>query len=194
MKFHSHYQYRQKIKMDINERALLYRAHTGDRQAAGKLFESYFPDVYSYLYYKVSDQNTAETLSAEVFVRMLRELPDFQDQEKPFISWLYQLAGKIVREHKNNGNGSKESARDLVDAIHSNPDTQRSAEAGVDCFRRAVRHLNARQQAVIIHRFVEGRSLADVADLTNQAEGTVETIQRRALSALERALRKENCL
>jgi len=180
--------------MDINEKGLLFRAHTGDRQAAGKLFENYFPDIYTYMFYKVNDQNTAETLSAEVFVRMLRELPDFMDQEKPFISWLYQLAGKIVREQNNNGNGTQESVRDLVDAISPTPESLRTGEAGADCFRRAIRHLNPRQQAVIIHRFVEGRSIADVADLTNRAEGTVETIQRRALAALERALRKENCL
>lgn len=119
---------------------------------------------------------------------MLRELPGFQDQNKPFISWLYQLAGKIVREHKNNGNGREASARDLDKLISTDSEAQLAAEAG------AVRHLNDRQQAVIIHRFVEGRSLADVADLTNRAEGTVETIQRRALAALESTLRKENCL
>ncbi len=180
--------------MDINERALLFRAHTGDRQAAGKLYESYFPDIFTYLYYKVSDQSTAESFSAEVFVRILREFLDFQDRNKPFISWLYQLAGRIVREHKKNGNGREASARDLDKLISTDSEAQLAAEAGADCFRRAVRHLNDRQQAVIIHRFVEGRSLADVADLTNQAEGTVETIQRRALAALESALRKENYL
>ena len=88
--------------MDIKEKALLYRAHAGDRGAAGTLYEHYYRDIYSYIFYRVNHPSTAEDLSAEVFVRMIRHLPGFLDQGKPFISWLYSLAKKVIRDYKEN--------------------------------------------------------------------------------------------
>ncbi len=61
--------------MDINEKALLYRAQTGDKRATETLYERYYLDIYTYLFYRVSDQSTAEEFSTEVFVRLIRRLP-----------------------------------------------------------------------------------------------------------------------
>ena len=179
--------------MDINEKALLYRAHAGDRGAAGTLYEHYYRDIYSYIFYRVNNSATAESLSAEVFVRMIRHLPNYLDQGKPFISWLYSLARKIIQDHKKNlidpslkvshsGNGSNGK-------IH--PDKGQEA---LSCFQRALQHLSEAQKEIIIHRFVEGRSVEDIADLIQQSERAVRTIQFRALQSLEEALEKENCI
>ena len=65
--------------MDINEKALLHRAQAGDRGAAGTLFECYYQEIYTYIFYRVSDTFTAETLTAVVFIRMLGRLPTFFD-------------------------------------------------------------------------------------------------------------------
>jgi RNA polymerase sigma-70 factor (ECF subfamily) len=179
--------------MDINEKALLYRAHAGDRGAAGTLYEHYYRDIYSYIFYRVSDRATAETLSAEVFVRMIRNLPGYLEQGKPFISWLYGLARKIVLEYEgksetpepakpsggNGGNGKLESA---------------SGQEALGCFQKALQHLSPKQRELIIHRFVEGRSVRDIADLLNQSERAVRALQLKALQSLEEALQRENCL
>jgi RNA polymerase sigma-70 factor (ECF subfamily) len=179
--------------MDINEKALLYRAHAGDRGAAGALYERYYRDIYSYIFYRVSDQSTAEDLSAEVFVRMIRQLPNYLDQGKPFISWLYEIARRIIGDYQqdhesvsypkpSNGNGANQKPRDLT------------TQAALGCFQKALQHLSDRHKELIIHRFVEGRSVRDIADLTNQSERAVRTLQFKALESLEEALEKENCL
>jgi RNA polymerase sigma-70 factor (ECF subfamily) len=179
--------------MDINEKALLYRAHAGDRGAAGTLYEHYYRDIFSYIFYRVNDSATAEDLSAEVFVRMIRQLPNYLDQGKPFISWLYALARKIILDYsqdqaspvsvkQNGGNGSNGKTHD-----HDN-------QEALECFQRALQHLSDPQKELIIHRFVEGRSVHDIADLIQQSERAVRVLQFQALLSLEEALQKENCL
>ena len=49
-------------------------------------------------------------------------------------------------------------------------------------------------EEIIIHRFVEGRSVEDIADLTQKSSRAVRTQQYKALKSLEDALVKENCL
>mgnify|MGYP000255308141 CR=1 FL=1 len=186
--------------MDIKEKALLYRAHAGDRWAAGTLYEHYYRDIYSYVFYRVNDPSTAEDLSAEVFVRMIRNLPGFMDQGKPFISWLYGLAKKVIQDYQRN-------PRELISARNisgdrsngkSVPSNGRSRvyrdQFALGCFQKALQHLSDSHKEIIIHRFVEGRSVRDIADLINQSEGAVRTLQLNALKSLEEALARENCL
>ena len=181
--------------MDIKEKALLYRAHAGDRGAAGALYELYYRDIYSYVYYRVNNASAAEDLSAEVFVRMIRYLPGFLDQGKPFIAWLYGLAQKVVQEY------TRESSQCIV-RTPSNGRTRRSngktpgnhEHHPVGCFQSALQQLSETHQEIIIHRFVEGRSVQDIADLINQSERAVRTLQLNALKSLEAVLSRENCI
>lgn len=182
--------------MDINEKALLFRAQAGDRKAAGTLYEYYYKEIYTYIFYRVSDASTAEDLSAEVFVRMIRRLPSYLDQGKPFISWLYTIAKNLVIDHyriqdKRDPMPIKDQ---LLEDDQLKPDRQLQNQEAVDSFRRAIRHLTEQQQSVIIHRFVEGRSIQDIADLIDKSERAVRSLQHRALRSLEKALMMENIL
>ena len=186
--------------MDIKEKALLYRAHAGDRGAAGTLYEHYYRDIYSYVFYRVNNPSTAEDLSAEVFVRMIRHLPGFLDQGKPFISWLYGLAKKVIQDYLRNrkelisaknitGDPSNGKTLPSNGRFHTHRD-----QPALGCFQQALQHLSDTHKEIIIHRFVEGRSVGDIADLINQSERVVRTLQLNALKSLEEALARENCL
>jgi RNA polymerase sigma-70 factor (ECF subfamily) len=178
--------------MDINEKALLYRAHAGDREAAGTLYERYYRDIYSYIFYRVNDSATAEELSAEVFVRMIQELPGKLEHGKPFISWLYSLAKTVIKDHAWLQDMTK-TRDEVIDPSNGKTGEQGSQEA-LSCFMRALQHLSDSQRELIIHRFVEGRTLTDIADLIQQSERAVTELQYQALNALEEALLVEDCL
>ena len=186
--------------MDIKEKALLYRAHAGDRGAAGTLYENYYRDIYSYIFYRVNNTSTAEDLSAEVFVRMIRHLPGFLDQGKPFISWLYNLAKKVIQDFQKDPGEyvsfrgfSRDGSNGRVFPSEWGVKAHRDQHA-LGCFQKALQHLSDSHKEIIIHRFVEGRSVKDIADLIDQSEGAVRTLQLKALKSLEEALVRENCI
>ena len=184
------------VSMDLNEKALFYRARAGDRQAAGILYERYYREVYQYIYYRVNDMASAEDLTAEVFVRMIRHLSEFANQRSTFISWLYSIARDQIKEYQKM---NKDFKLDLTSKILNEEPAQegngrpreRSAQ---ECFQRAIRQLKESHKEVIIHRFVEGRSVKDIAELTRKSERAVRTLQLRALQSLEIALEEEQCL
>jgi RNA polymerase sigma-70 factor (ECF subfamily) len=183
------------VPMDLNEKALLYRTRTGDRQAAGILYERYYREIYSYIYYRVSDSSTAENLTADVFVQMIRRLSEYSGQRETFISWLYSIARNLVQDyHDQFGEGERIPVQPLAVPAGFGGNGRLQDQSAGDCFRKAIRHLPEHLKEVIILRFVEGRSVKDIAELIHKSERSVRSLQFQALQSLEIALQIEGCL
>ena len=177
-----------KTSMDINEKALLYRAQTGDRRAAETLYERYYLDIYTYLYYRVSDKSTAEKFSADVFALMIRRLPQFTNTKITFISWLYDIARDLVDEKQQT------YQPDLFNDAILGSDQDTEAKSASRSFELAISHLNDQQKSIIVHRFVEGRSVKDLVKITNKSERAIQSLQHQALKSLHVALEREDSL
>jgi len=54
--------------------------------------------------------------------------------------------------------------------------------------RTAVRELTEEQQQVVLLRFVEGLSLAEVAEATGKSQGAIKAMQHRAVVRLRKLL------
>lgn len=174
--------------MDINEKALLYRAQSGDKKAAEILYERYYREIYTYLYYRVSDSSTAEQFSTEVFLGMLQQRPDFSNHKQTFLGWLYKIASDLLGDNPQKPKPSPLTAHNLET---DSPPENTSAR---DSFQRAIQQLKESQKAIIVHRFVEGRSVQDIAELTHTSERSVRSLQHRALQSLDTALEREKSL
>jgi RNA polymerase sigma-70 factor (ECF subfamily) len=57
--------------------------------------------------------------------------------------------------------------------------------------RAAIGHLTTDQQQVIILKFFEGLSNAEVGQVLGKTEGAVKSLQHRALDALHRIMERE---
>ena len=68
------------------------RAQAGDDEALAALYRQFVQTIYRYIYYRVSSQQDAEDLTAEVFVKMVEALPSYQITGAPFEVWLYRVA------------------------------------------------------------------------------------------------------
>ena len=78
---------------------LIQRARRGDPGSITWLFERYQPVLFRYLYYRLGDWQSAEDLTSEVFIRMLRALPGYQPQAAPFQGWLFLIARNLAVDH-----------------------------------------------------------------------------------------------
>jgi len=94
--------------MDKKESKLLQRAQRGDKQAIAALYDLHYQAVYKYIFFRVNDQPTAEDLSAEVFIRMIKRLSTYQDRGRPLLAWLYTIARNMVTDHHR-----KDGKRDI---------------------------------------------------------------------------------
>lgn len=174
--------------MAINEKALLYRAQTGDKAAAETLYERYYLDIFTYLFYRVSNKSTAEKFSAEVFVRMIRRLPQFTNNKITFLAWLYEIARDLVEEK----HPAYQPELITPDMLGSDYDPEK--QSANSCFKLALRHLNDQEKSIIVHRFVEGKSVKDLVKITNKSERAIQSLQHQALKSLQIALERETAL
>ena len=183
--------------MDENkEQKLLQGAQRGDKKAIADLYDLHYRAVYNYIFYRVTDLQVAEDLSAEVFIRMINKLPAYIDRGRPILAWLYTIARNIVIDH-HRVIGRKEEVpikEDLLEDRILNPDQQVQDRQTSDCFRSALKLLPETQQQLLIYRFINGFSTPKIIQLLNKSDRAVRSLQHRALRSLERLLVEENCL
>jgi RNA polymerase sigma-70 factor (ECF subfamily) len=129
-----------------------------------------------------------------VFVRLVGQLQNYRDRGKPLLAWLYTVARNLlVDHHRRNGRyqwlplDEQMEAGDGSCPLHA---AERSLARSV--LVGALDSLTEAQRQVILLKFIEGRSNAEVATILSKDEGSVKSLQHRALAALRRVLAKEH--
>ncbi|HSJ59548.1 MAG TPA: sigma-70 family RNA polymerase sigma factor [Anaerolineae bacterium] len=182
--------------MPDDQVALIRRAQRGDAAACAALYDEHYDAVYRYCYYRVGDTDLAQDLAAEVFVRMVEKLDIYQVRGRPLLAWLYTIARNLVVDtHRANGRMMHISLDQAEPAVDGNamPVDQVARRLEAECLAAAMARLTEDQRQVILGKFVEGRTNAQMGALLNKTEGAIKSLQHRALAALRRALEIERC-
>ena len=174
---------------NVNQDELLNRARGLDEQALGQVYDAYFERLYRYAYRFVGDVDCAQDIASETLRRLLEAL---RDRRAPnhLGAWLYRVAHNLAmdqhRQRPAEGIVSLETDLDQADEADTEADSeQRLAQEKV---RQALGQLTPEQQNVVVLKFMEGYSNAEVGALMNKPEGAVKSLQHRALATLKRAL------
>lgn len=168
---------------------LIHRAQEGDLATIAGLYERFHLKIFRYIYYRVGDAQTAEDLTSEVFLRMLRYLGNFKKTSTPFQAWLFQIARNLSIDHYRKSRAHQVEA--LVENLNGSvDDTARSLDQILtsEHLRRALDQLTEDQRDVIVLRFVAEMPIAEVAQVLNKSENAVKGLQRRGLIALREIL------
>ena len=70
-----------------------------DPQAVGAVFDRYYPDVYRFVCYRLSDETVAEDIASEAFVRLLETVKAGRSPQTNLKAWLLATASHIVVDH-----------------------------------------------------------------------------------------------
>jgi len=171
---------------------LIQRAISGDADAFGRLYDMYVDRVYRHLYYRVGNVADAEDLTQQVFLKAWQAIDRYKKTASPFLAWLMTISHNLVIDfYRTKKDKTYLEAEVTANDLASSP--ERIAEAHFDQqqLRRAILQLPSDQQQVIMMRFVEGFSYAEVASSLGKSEGAMRVIQHRALLRLRQILEKE---
>lgn len=165
---------------------LMLRAKRGDDAAFSQLVENYQDRLVAVLYHLLGNQEAAEDLAQEVFLRIYRNRTKYEAKAK-FSTWLFHIANNLASNWRRDGARRREAP--LVGSesgpLGARPQEQLLAEKSAlmparvldrnetqTLVRAALESLNDRQKmAVLLHKF-EQMSYIDIAaamDLTPQA-------------------------
>ena len=170
------------IADDYDERALIEAAQA-DPARFVDLYERHFHRVYAYVIRRAGNRAEAEDITSEVFERALTHLPRFEWRGVPLVAWLFRIAANALADRR------QQIDRNSADPPADVPDASESAAIE----RRAivfqlVDRLPDLQRQVIAMRFVDGRSIREIAAALERSEGAVKQLQLRALENLRKSL------
>jgi len=166
---------------DADER-LLVEAAQRDPSKFGDLYERHFHRVYAFVVRRVRNRDTAEDVTSEVFHKALAQLSRYEWRGAPFGAWLIRIAANALHDR------AKRASHEPIanDAAIAEPAIDRDLDEAdrMAAIFRAVDELPSDQRTVIIERYVEERSIREVAARLNKSEGAVKQLQLRALQTL----------
>ena len=180
------------------ERELVQQAKAGDRAAFAGLVSAYEGKIYNLALRYLGSQEDAMDASQEVFLRVFRFLPGFQE-ESGFSTWIYRIGVNVCKDMLHRRLKRAEQPLEVpdeedegrpVDVPDLRYDPERIME-GVElrqALSDAILALPEQQREIIILRDIRGLSYEEIALALALEAGTVKSRLFRARENLRKKL------
>jgi len=161
----------------MDERLLIESAQK-DPSRFGALYEENFDRVYAFIARRVRHRQEAQDLTSEVFHRALANLKKFEWRGAPFAAWLYRMAANAIADHYHDQARERSLPKDEISSEEMSDVESRASMS------RCVDRLPQEQRRVIVMRFLEEKSIREIAEQIGKSEGAIKQLQWRALQKL----------
>lgn len=168
------------------EERLLVEAAQADPSKFDALYELHFERIYFFVVSRVHDRAIAEDLTSEVFHKALANLPSYAWRGTPFSAWLFRIASNSIADQYKRANREQQADDDVFDLSSSRNISSKELEfvERHAFFFRLVEGLPVIQRRVVCERFIEERSIKEIAQRLKKTEGAIKQLQFRALQTL----------
>lgn len=177
----------------MDELQLIEQAKT-DKEAFGQLYERYNKQISSYIYYRVGNSHDAEDLTTRVFMRAMQHIAHYEDQGVPFSAWLYRIARNLVANWHRDQNRRQILSLEDVNQWHFREESPELAIEWLehkDTLYNAIRRLPRDRQELLILKFVDRLSNAEIGEILDRSEGAIKSLYHRTLLALREEISSE---
>ena len=186
---------------DARDRADMEKLQAGHDAALNDLMERHATPVFHFLCRMVNNEDDANDLAQETFVRVFKSRASFRADQK-FSSWLFTIAANLARNHfrwrARHPNVSldaenPETEQSLGSTLPANspaPNEQALATERAEAVRLAVGKLPEDLRAAIVLCEWEERSVAEAAVILESTPKAVESRLYRARQLLRKKLEK----
>jgi RNA polymerase sigma-70 factor (ECF subfamily) len=166
---------------------------TRDTWAWERVYRELAPFVLRYL--RASGAREPEDLLGEVFVRVVRKLPEFSGGAREIRAWVLTIAhSRLVDEWRHASRRLHELLpNEALALIGGAGDVEEEAllRLSDDRVRTIVGRLSPAQRDVLFLRLFADLTVAEVARVVGRRPGAVKALQVRALGAIRRELARE---
>ncbi len=177
---------------ELDERTLVKRAISRDKEAFGALYDRHVVRVYRHLYYMVGSAAEAEDLTAQAFLQAWEAIDRYEIRGAPFVSWLLRIAHNLGVSYLRSKKESAQLPETLVDhGSQRNPEEVVQRALDGERVREAILKLRDEHRQVIMLRFVEDLEYREVAQIVGKSVAAVRVIQHRALNALRKQMQQQ---
>ncbi len=177
------------------DKALVRRVVRGDERAFREFFDHYYPRVYRFCTRRL-DGPAAEDVAQTVMVQATRKLASYRGEAALF-TWLGQIARNEISSHyRSNARhrhlvamDDNEQVRAEVESLAAdpllNPDNQVQQHQRQAMVGLILDHLPGQYGNVLEWKYIEGLSVAEIAERMNTSVTAVQSMLARARKAFQ---------
>jgi RNA polymerase sigma-70 factor (ECF subfamily) len=167
------------------ESRLVRQAKSGNADAFVQLYEAYVDRVYRYVYFRVTDDELAESITPRVFIKAWQLIDRYHTYGPPFITWLYKIASNQVIEHfRTHPNTAAKSDGFLWSIEDRAFDRNVKDMFDLQAMRDALRFLTEEEQQVLTLKFVSGVPTNEIAHIAEKPVSAIQTLLMYALQKM----------
>ena len=186
-----------KIILLMEEKALIQKAQSGDKQALAELVKKYEQTIYNFAFKICRDKNYAEHIMQETFYSMVKSLHQF-DHNSKLSTWLYRIVANhclmMARKAKSRSfvsfddddeNLFEEKYAADWNSIPYKDTENKELKRILDI---AIQNLSPDYRMVFLLRDVEGLSTEETAQVTELSIPAVKSRLHRARAFLRKEI------
>lgn len=185
---------------------LIAQYQQGCETSLSQLISRHQKDLFSFIYYKILDQELANDIFQDTFIKIILTLKDGRyKEENKFILWAKRIAHNLVIDHyRIKSKHLKVSETTFADEDFSIFDLLREPNGNVEDLLinqqinqdliKMLDQLPTNQQEVIKLRFFDNLSFKEIADHTNSSVNTTLGRVRYAIINLRKIMEENNII
>jgi RNA polymerase sigma-70 factor (ECF subfamily) len=175
--------------MEPEDNILVTAYRNGDTNAFGILYDRYIKKIYTFIYYKTFDRETAEDLTSTAFLKALNKIDTLDIAKGSFSTWLYSIARNTVIDHYRSHARNAREGEDVFDLSGDD----RTAEAldarhSLGTVQAYLEKLSPLQREIVTLRVWEERSYKEIAEIVGGSEDSVKMSFSRTIRKLREDL------
>jgi len=174
------------ITDNISDSELIAKCKSGNADAFKSLYEKYSGRVYAFTLRMCGNNDTANDLTQEVFIKVWEGIGSFKG-DSAFYSWLHRICINAflmkLRTDKNYEKKIAESANNALMLAYTNDDFSLDME-------KALQKLPSQAKLIFILHEIEGYKHKEISQMLNIEEGTSKAHLHKARKILREELAK----
>lgn len=173
---------------NLNDKLLILRARLGDKQAFASLYNKYVSKIYRFAYYKLGSKELAEDITSQSFLKLWERIVS-GGQIKSLQALLYRITRNLIVDYYRSKQ-STELPLEFESQIEGEPMKER-LHANIDRYllQESIAKLKEEYREVIILRYIEELSIAEISKIVDKSRGNIRTICHRAIKELQEILK-----
>ena len=186
--------------MKTSDSRLISQYQKGDEQALAKLIQKHQQELFSFIFYKVKDDDLANDFFQDTFIKIIIKLKEGKyTEEDKFILWAKRIASNLSIDHfRVKSRHITVSETSYMDVEFSIFDTIKETDFNVveqlilsqihEDLKNIIVFLPENQQEIIKMRFYDELTFKEIAELTNTSINTTLGRMRYALMNIRKII------
>ncbi len=172
--------------MEITESKIIAACKAGEMESFVYLYDRYVEKIYKFLYFRTFDQQLAEDITSQVFLKVMNKISTFNESKGTFQAWLYQIARNLLIDEyrKQKPTDNIDAHFDLASGINLEAETGQTLTN--EALHKLLMTLPAEAQELITMRLWQEMPYAEIAAVTGKTEGSLKMQFSRIILQLQK--------